>query len=158
MPDKASSQQQKTKELKTFSVQIVTLDQIRNDKRKLMLIYMIKSLKEVSEKGLTYLINYLKEEKKIDLGYNIIKIGNKIIVKELNDDIKLLLYVGIVEMDPKSKKLRLTSSGQEFLENTKVIDKDVEQLLQLVEEYRNKIIAIDEEISLISMNISGRRA
>ncbi|MEM1778999.1 MAG: hypothetical protein QXU96_06560, partial [Ignisphaera sp.] len=87
-----------------------------------------------------------------------IKIGNKIIVKELNDDIKLLLYVGIVEMDPKSKKLRLTSSGQEFLENTKVIDKDVEQLLQLVEEYRNKIIAIDEEISLISMNISGRRA
>lgn len=158
MPDKAPSQQQKTKELKTFSVQIVTLDQIRNDKRKLMLIYMIKSLKEVSEKGLTYLINYLKEEKKIDLGYNIIKIGNKIIVKELNDDIKLLLYVGIVEMDPKSKKLRLTSSGQEFLENTKVIDKDVEQLLQLVEEYRNKIIAIDEEISLISMNISGRRA
>ncbi|MEM2528619.1 MAG: hypothetical protein QXG40_04400 [Ignisphaera sp.] len=158
MPDKAPSQQQKTKELKTFSVQIVTLDQIRNDKRKLILIYMIKSLKEVSEKGLTYLINYLKEEKKIDLGYNIIKIGNKIIVKELNDDIKLLLYVGIVEMDPKSKKLRLTSSGQEFLENTKIIDKDVEQLLQLVEEYRNKIIAIDEEISLISMNISSRRA
>ncbi|MCS7111368.1 MAG: hypothetical protein N3D82_03725 [Ignisphaera sp.] len=158
MPDKTSPQQQKTKELKTFSVQVVTLDQIRNDKRKSALVYIIKSLKEVSEKGLSYLINYLKEEKKIDLGYNIIKIGNKIIVKELNDDIKLLLYVGIIEMDLKTRKLRLTSNGQEFLEGIKVIDKDLEQLLQLVEEYRNKIVAIDEEISLITTSIASRRS
>ncbi len=157
MPERTSVQQQKTKELKIFSVQVVTLDQIRNDKRKLTLIYIIKSLKEVSEKGLSYLINYLKEEKKKDLGYNITKIGNKIIVKELNEDIKLLLYAGIIEMDPKTKKLRLTSNGQEFLESIKVVDKDLEQLLQLIEEYRNKIIAIDEEISLMTVSISGKK-
>lgn len=157
MPEKTSAQQQKTKELKVFSVQVVTLDQIKNDKRKLTLIYIIKSLKEVSEKGLSYLINYLKEEKKIDLGFNITKIGNKIIVKELNEDVKLLLYVGIIEMDPKTKKLRLTSNGQEFLESIKIVDKDLEQLLQIVEEYRNRIVAIDEEISLMAVSISGKK-
>lgn len=156
MPDKTSTQQQKTKELKIFSAQVVTLDQIKNSRRKLMLVYMIRSLKEVSEKGLTYLINYLKEEKKVDAGYSIIKIGNKIIAKELNDDIKQLLYVGIIEMDPKTKKLRLTSSGHEFLEGIKMVDRDVESLVQLTEEYRNKIVAIDEEISLMSMGSSKR--
>jgi len=157
MPDKTQSQQQKTKELKTFSTQVITLDQIRNDKRKLTLVYIIKALGEVSEKGLSYLINYLKEEKKINLGYNIVKIGDKIIVRELTEDIKSLLYVGIVEVDPKSKKLKLTSNGQEFLESIKVVDKDVEQLCQIAEEYRNKITAIDEEISLISTSTIRKR-
>jgi hypothetical protein len=158
MPDKTQSQQQqKTKELKTFSTQVITLDQIRNDKRKLTLVYIIKALGEVSEKGLSYLINYLKEEKKTSLGYNIVKIEDKIIVRELTEDIKSLLYVGIVEVDPKSKKLKLTSNGQEFLESIKVVDKDIEQLYQIVEEYRNKITAIDEEISLISTSTIRKR-
>jgi predicted transcriptional regulator len=147
MPEK--TQQQKTKELKTFSAQVVTLDTIKNDKRKLTLLHIIKTLNSVSEKGLTHLINILREEKKVDLGYNIVKLGNRIIVRELSEDIKALLYVGLIETEPKSKKLQLTSKGKEFLEGLQVIDSKLNEILKTVEEQKSKIIAIDEEVSAV---------
>lgn len=147
MPEK--TQQQKTKELKTFSVQVVTLETVKNDRRKLVLLYMIKVLNSVSEKGLTYLINIMHEEKKIDLGYSIVKLGNRVIVRELSEDIKALLYVGLVETDPKSKKLQLTSRGKEFLENLQVADSKLDEILRIVEEQRSRVVPIDEEVSAV---------
>lgn len=147
MPEK--TQQQKTKELKTFSVQVVTLETVKNDRRKLVLLNMIKVLNSVSEKGLTYLINIMHEEKKIDLGYSIVKLGNRVIVRELSEDIKALLYVGLVETDPKSKKLQLTSRGKEFLENLKVADSKLDEILRIVEEQRSRVVPIDEEVSAV---------
>jgi hypothetical protein len=147
VPEK--TQQQKTKELKTFSVQVVTLETVKNDRRKLVLLNMIKVLNSVSEKGLTYLINIMHEEKKIDLGYSIVKLGNRVIVRELSEDIKALLYVGLVETDPKSKKLQLTSRGKEFLENLKVADSKLDEILRIVEEQRSRVVPIDEEVSAV---------
>jgi hypothetical protein len=147
VPEK--TQQQKTKELKTFSVQVVTLETVKNDRRKLVLLNMIKVLNSVSEKGLTYLINIMHEEKKIDLGYSIVKLGNRVIVRELSEDIKALLYVGLVETDPKSKKLQLTSRGKEFLENLQVADSKLDEILRIVEEQRSRVVPIDEEVSAV---------
>jgi len=147
VPEK--TQQQKTKELKTFSVQVVTLETVKNDRRKLALLNMIKVLNSVSEKGLTYLINIIHEEKKIDLGYSIVKLGNRFIVRELSEDIKALLYVGLVETDPKSKKLQLTSRGREFLENLQVADSKLDEILRIVEEQKSRVVPIDEEVSAV---------
>ncbi len=156
MPDKTQQQQQKTKELKVFSTQVVTLDQIRSDPRKMRLLFAISTLKEVSEKGLAYMIQYIKEEKKIDMGYNVIKLGNKLIVRELPDDIKALLYVGLIEVDPKTKKLRLTSNGQEFLEKISK-NEDIDNIIKIVDELRNKIVVIDEEVSITTLSTFQRR-
>lgn len=155
MPEK--TQQQKTKELKTFSVQVVTLETVKNDRRKLVLLNMIKVLNSVSEKGLTYLINIMHEEKKIDLGYSIVKLGNRVIVRELSEDIKALLYVGLVETDPKSKKLQLTSRGKEFLENLQVADSKLDEILRIVEEQRSRVVPIDEEVSAVAQTTQQAR-
>lgn len=154
MPDK--TQQQKTKELKVFSTQVVTLEQIKSDPRKMKLLFAINTLKEVSEKGLAYMVQYIKEEKKIDMGYNVIKLGNKLIVRELPDDIKALLYVGLIEVDPKTKKLRLTSNGQEFLEKISKSE-DIDNFIKIVDELRNKIVVIDEEVSLTALPTYQRK-
>jgi len=155
VPEK--TQQQKTKELKTFSVQVVTLETVKNDRRKLVLLNMIKVLNSVSEKGLTYLINIMHEEKKIDLGYSIVKLGNRVIVRELSEDIKALLYVGLVETDPKSKKLQLTSRGKEFLENLQVADSKLDEILRIVEEQRSRVVPIDEEVSAVAQTTQQAR-
>jgi|UniRef100_A0A7J2U018 hypothetical protein len=157
MPEK--TQQQKTKELKIFSAQVVTLDTIKNDRRKLILLHLIKILNSVSEKGMIHLINSLRDKNKIDLGYSIVKLGNRIIVRELSEDLKALLYVGLIETDPKSKKLQLTSRGKEFLESLQIADSKLNEILKAVEEQKSVVIAIDEEVSAIvqSAQQSARR-
>ncbi|MEM0026614.1 MAG: hypothetical protein QXT53_01585 [Ignisphaera sp.] len=145
MPEK-QVQQQKTKELKTFSTQVVTIDTIKNDKRKMTLLHIIKVLNAVSEKGLSYLVTILHDEKKIDLGYTIVKLGNRVIVKDLLEDLKALLYVGLIEADPKTKKLQLTSRGKEFLETLQIMDAKLSEVLSSVEELKSKVVAIDEEV------------
>ena len=154
LPEK--TQQQKTKELKTFSVQVITIDNIKNDKRKLILLHIIKTLNAVSEKGLTHLIDILTNEKKINLGYTIIKLGNRVIIKGLDEDIRALLYVGLIECDPKTKKLQLTSKGKEFLETINISDSKMDEILKMVEEQKNKIMAIDEEV-VATMQILQQR-
>lgn len=156
MPEKTQQQQQKTKELKVFSTQVITLDHIRNDMRKLKLLFAINTLKEVSEKGLTYIVQYIKDEKKLDLGYTITKLGNRVIVRELNDDIRALLYVGLIEVDAKTKKLRLTSNGQEFIDKIQK-NEDIENFIKIVEELKGKVVAIDEEVALASTTTRSKK-
>ena len=147
MPERQVQQQQKTKELKTFSTQVVTLDAIKNDKRKMTLLHIIKVLNAVSEKGLSYLVTVLHDEKKVDLGYTIVRLGNRVIVKDLLEDIKALLYVGLIESDPKTKKLQLTSRGKEFLESLQIADTKLSEVLSSVEELKSRVIAVDEEVA-----------
>ncbi|MEM1541676.1 MAG: hypothetical protein QW101_05520 [Ignisphaera sp.] len=153
-PEKTVGTQQKTKELKIFSTQIITLDQIKKDKRKLLLLNIIKNYNEVSEKGLAYLITLLKDEKGFNINYTTVKLGNRAIVRELQDDIKALLYTGLVEVNPKNKKLRLTSNGQEFLESTSKEVESFNDVLQAAEELKTRVQLVDEEVSLIA---TGRR-
>jgi len=137
----------KTKELKTFSMQVVTVDAIKRDERKMRLLHIIQHLGAVSEKALTYLLYYLKE-KGMDLGYNFIVIGGKPMSREVLDDIMALLYTGLIENDPRTKKLRLTSSGVEFMEKNALPKEVVEDMLKAVDELKSKIAPIDAEIEL----------
>ncbi|MEM1644425.1 MAG: hypothetical protein QXL96_00915 [Ignisphaera sp.] len=152
MPEKSSTTQQKTKELKTFSAQIITQEHIKKDKRKLLLLSIIKTCGEISEKGLIHLIAMLKEEKGINLGYTVLKIGPRIVVRELQEDTKALLYTGLIEVNPKNKKLRVTSIGNEFLDKVSpsTVVENLSNILQAVEELKPKILPLDEEVALIA--------
>lgn len=155
MPEKSGSSQQKTKELKVFSSQVITLDHIKKDKRKLVLVHIIKACNEISEKGLAHLIALLKDEKNINLNYTIFKLGNRIVVKELQEDVKALLYTGVIEVNPKNKKLKITSTGLEFLDKVQnsVELENITSVLQAVEELKPKITPLDEEVALIASSI-----
>jgi len=136
--------QTKSKELKIVSKQVITTDSLKDDKRKIKLLYIIKALNGVSEKALTVGLYELKQ-KGLDLGYQFNVIGNNVFSPMIKDDITALLYVGYLENDPKSKKLIITSRGQEFLDSQQIEDDFKNNLAQLVNEIKVKITAIDEE-------------
>lgn len=146
MPEKVQSQQ-KTKELKAFAAQVLTLDHIKKSDKLLKLLYTINTMGEVSERGLAHLISLLKE-KNIDLGYAIVNLGGKTIVRGLTDDVKCLLYVGLIEVSPKDKKLRLTSKGKEFLEGLGGPSESLEEFVKAVEELKDRIAPIEAEVSV----------
>ncbi len=149
------SKASKTKELKTFSMQVVTPEHIKRDERKMKLLHVIQHLGAISEKALTYLLYYLKE-KGMDLGYHFIVIGGKPMSREVIDDLMALLYTGLVENDPRTKKLRLTSNGMDFMEKNALPKEAVEDLLKAVDELKPKIAPIDAEIEL-STTVTGPR-
>jgi len=136
--------QTKSKELKIVSKQVITTDSLKDDKRKIKLLYIIKALNGVSEKALTVGLYELKQ-KGLDLGYQFNVIGNNVFSPMIKDDITALLYVGYLENDPKSKKLIITSRGQEFLDSQQIEDDFKNNLAQLLNEIKVKITAIDEE-------------
>uniref|UniRef100_A0A7C2ZNL7 Uncharacterized protein n=1 Tax=Ignisphaera aggregans TaxID=334771 RepID=A0A7C2ZNL7_9CREN len=152
MPEKGGASQQKSKELKTFSVQVITPEHIKRDKRKLIILKIIRNFNEISEKGLLNLVSILKDEKGINLGYTVAKVGNRVIVKELQEDIRALLYTGLVEVNPKNKKLRLTSNGLEFLDSIagSVTIDNLDAVMQAVEELKPRIQLLDEEVTLLA--------
>ena len=130
-------------------MQVVTIDHIKKDPRKMKLLHIINHIGAISEKALTYLLYYLKE-KGLDLGYNFIVIGSKPMSKDVLEDIMALLYVGLVENDPRTKKLRLTSNGMEFMEKNALAPEEVKDLLAAVDELKPKITPIDAEVELAS--------
>jgi hypothetical protein len=159
MPEKSGTQTtQKTKEIKVFSAQVVTIDHIKKDKRKLILLNIIRTCNEISEKGLAHLIALLKDEKNINLGYTILKLGSKVVVRELLEDVKALLYTGLIEVNPKNKKLMLTSNGHEFLDKvmSQIAIENLDAILKTVEELKPKILPLDEEVALV-VSTSSRR-
>jgi DUF1009 family protein len=159
MPEKSGAQTtQKTKEIKVFSTQVVTIDHIKKDKRKLILLNIIRTCNEISEKGLAHLIALLKDEKNINLGYTILKLGSKVVVRELLEDVKALLYTGLIEVNPKNKKLMLTSNGHEFLDKvmSQIAIENLDAILKTVEELKPKILPLDEEVALV-VSTSSRR-
>ncbi len=137
---------QKTKELKTFSMQVITQDHIKRDPKKIKILYIVRHLGSISEKALTYLLYLLKNEKGIDLGYSFITIGNKVMSKQILDDIMALLYTGLLESDPRTKKLRVTSNGLDFLERNPMPTSEINDLLKAIDELRGKVLPIDIEV------------
>ncbi|NPA96196.1 MAG: hypothetical protein GXO32_01175 [Crenarchaeota archaeon] len=148
--------QQKSKELKTFSMQVITLDDIKRDERKMRLLQIIESAGPISEKALTHLLYLLKEEKGIDLGYNFVVIGGKPVSKEVLEDLRALLYVGLIENEPRTRKLQVTSNGLEFLEKNRLGDELTKKVLEAVEELKPKIAPIDAEVEL-AVGRGGRK-
>lgn len=157
-PEKtAGESQQKSKELKIFSTQVITLNHIKKDKRKLLLLNIIKNYNEISERGLAYLLTLLKEEKGINLNFTMIKLGNKTVIKELQEDIKALLYTGLIEVNPRNKKLRITSNGREFLDSLRSELEEFNNIIQAADELKSQVQPIDEETSLLATTIGSKK-
>ncbi|MCQ4366119.1 MAG: hypothetical protein NO114_00530 [Sulfolobales archaeon] len=140
--------QTKSKELKLVTKQVVTSDSVKEDKRKLQLLYLISNFDGISEKALLYAISELKN-KGLDLGYNIVTLGNNVTSPQVKDDLTALLYLGLLEND-QAKMLKVSSNGKDFLESNPVDEAFKNQLTSLIQELKEKIKAIDEEQRLRS--------
>lgn len=140
--------QTKSKELKLVTKQVVTSDSVKEDKRKLQLLYLISNFDGISEKALLHAINELKN-KGLDLGYNIVTLGNNVTSPQVKDDLTALLYLGLLEND-QAKMLKVSSNGKDFLESNPVDEAFKNQLTSLIQELKEKIKAIDEEQRLRS--------
>lgn len=153
-----SQQQKQSKELKIVTRPVVTIDSIKGDATKLKLLHIIKHLSSVSEKALTYLVHLLQSEAKIQLKYSFINVGGVPCSKQLRDDINVLLYLGLVETDAVSRKLKVTSNGAEFLEKHGLSGEELKTLLASVDELKNKISSIDAEADLSARKVRGPRS
>lgn len=154
-----SSQQKPSKELKIVTRPVVTLDSIRANDRLKRLICILNAYGEITERGLQHLI-YELQKSGYDLGYQFLTIKNMVSSKSLREDLVELLYVGVLESDPRNKKFKLTSQGQEFLNEIlpSIPGEEVEKIKGLVEEVRAKITTIDAEAELSSiLRRSSRR-
>jgi len=136
--------QTKSKELKIVSKQVITQDAVKGDKRKIQLLYFLKSVGGASEKALVSALYELKE-KGIDLGYQFNIIGSNIFSPMIKEDLTTLLYLGLIENDVQSKKLKLTNNGIEFLESQQMDEDFKNQLASVLNDIKMKIQAIDEE-------------
>lgn len=147
----------KSKELKIVTRHVITLDQVKGDKAKLMLLHAIKAYGEITEKALQHLVHELQQSG-VEMGYEFIMIGNTPSSKRLREDVVALLYVGLLETNPKNKKLRLTPMAEsEFLSQVR-LPEEVEKVSEAVEQVRAKISAIDAEVELATMlERRGRR-
>ena len=145
------------KELKVFSRPVVTHEDVKKDKRKLTLLHIIKLIGEISERGLTTLLYILKKEKNVDIGYNFILIGEIPNSKELLEDIRVLLYLGILETNPITRKLRLTSTGTEFLESNKLPKEEVSKLEEYINEVKPRVLTEETTTEMLLRGIRARR-
>ncbi|MCS7108008.1 MAG: hypothetical protein RMH77_03790 [Sulfolobales archaeon] len=153
-----SQQQKQSKELKIVTRPVVTVDSIKGDVIKLKLLHIIKHLNSISEKALTHLIYLLQNELKIQLKYSFINVGGVPCSKQLRDDINILLYLGLVETDSLSRKLRLTSNGVEFLEKYGLSNEELNTLLSGVDELKSKTSSIDAEADLSARKVRSSRS
>lgn len=154
-----SSQQKPSKELRIITRPVVTIEDIKSNDRLKRLVYIMGLYGEITERGLQHLI-YEVQKAGYELGYSFLTIKNMVSSKTLREDVVELLYVGILESDPRSKKFKLTSQGQEFLSeiSSSIPSEEAEKVRGMVEEVRAKITTIDAEAELSSLlRRSGRR-
>lgn len=143
----SSSSTTKSKELKIVARHVVTLGQIEEDPMKLRLLFVMREFGELSEKALQHLVYHLRQ-KNVGLDYEFNFIGGVPSSRRLREDLMALLYVGLIETNPRTKKLRLTKSGEEFLEKRKDKVTEANEIRKGIEEVRTKIASLDAELEL----------
>ncbi len=142
------------RELVIIARPAVTPQQIERDNRKKSLLLVLKAVEDqggIYERSLVSLVYWLKNEKDLDLGYNFYLVGDTPTSKELHEDIVALLYVGYAETDPRTRKLRLTNDGKEFLEKKWFDEELYKKIKAAVDELRPKIAALDAQIELTTL-------
>ncbi len=144
------------KELRIVTRKVVNEDLIKKDPKKMKVLKVIELFKQISERSLTKLLYMLKEQKEIDTGYKFLMLGDSPTSRELAEDIRILLYLGLVETDPVTRRLKLTSNGQEFLEKNPLTGEEVEKLMRAVEEFKPKIEA-EESATELALGYRRRR-
>ena len=141
---------EKGKEIRIVTKHVVTVSDVEKNPRLIKLLYVLSIPRDgISEKGLTYVLYYMSEKNK-SIGYTFTTVGGTPVSRDLMNDLTLLKYTGLVEVD-ESKKLRVTGMGKELLD--KVSQKmlsDFEELRKLFEENWPKVLPIDVEVSLKS--------
>ncbi|QKQ99981.1 hypothetical protein GWK48_05940 [Metallosphaera tengchongensis] len=147
----------KSKELKTASKQVISPSILKEDKRKLQLLYIIKTLEGVSEKGLITLL-YEGSQKGLNMGHQFNTLGNNLFSPTVKEDVTSLLYLGYIESDPQTKKLKLTNDGEEaFQSNKQLLEENfINTANAVIGELKSKIVSIDQEYNL-KLRSGGRR-
>ncbi len=146
-----------SKELRIVTKPVVTVEVVKKDPKKLRILHIIQAMKEISERSLTNLVYMLKNEKNVDIGYEFIMIGDTPSSRALAEDIRILLYLGLLETDPTTRRLRLTSTGEEFLEQNKLPEDEAEPLMKAVEELKPRIEAEESTTELLLRGLGRRR-
>lgn len=138
----------KSKEIKIVTKQVVTLEDVKRDKNKVRLLYVVSLFGEISDKALQYLLSEMKNRGH-DVGYEFAVVGGAPASKELSSDLLALKYTGLVETSA-SKKNAISSLGREFLEKhgDALTSEEREAIKKLVEELRAKVKPIDVEVEL----------
>ncbi|MEM1623052.1 MAG: hypothetical protein QW543_02800 [Sulfolobales archaeon] len=146
-----------SKELKIVARPVVTLDDAIKDSRKVGVLGVVKSLGEISERGLISCLYILKTEKNKDLGYSFQVVGTIVNSRELLEDIRVLLYLGLLEVT-EGRKLRLTSLGKEFLDRLTGDQKQVlDELTKVVEEVKQRVLSEDNLLNIMTSGGRGHR-
>jgi len=139
--------QQKSKDVKMVSKQVISTNIINEDKRKLQLLYIIRQIGKLTEKSIIMLLYELKQ-KGVDIGYQFNVIGNNVFSLMAKEDLTSLLYLGLIENDPVSKKIGISNNGIEILDKTQIEDDFKNKVVQALNEIKTKILAYDEEYNL----------
>ncbi|MEB3772232.1 MAG: hypothetical protein GSR82_00970 [Desulfurococcales archaeon] len=147
-----------TKDFKLVTFKVVTLDQVLKNERLMTLLYLISKFKELNEKTVYHLVHEV-QEKGLNLGYNFFIVGGHPNSKQLKDDLVALMYVDLIEADPRTKKLRLTGQGLDVIEKySSEMSPDKKSLIDnIVEEVKKKILVLDNEVDLELALKKGRR-
>ncbi|NPA05274.1 MAG: hypothetical protein GXO09_04195 [Crenarchaeota archaeon] len=141
------------KELVIITRPAITLEEIKTDKRKRLLLAVLDLLNElrgVYERTLAHLFYWLKQEG-IDLGYNFIMVGDTPTSRDLHEDVMALLYTGLAESDIRTKKIRITSEGKEFLEKHPADPDTLNRVKEAIEKLKPKIMALNAQLELTNM-------
>lgn len=158
MPQKPQQTSSTTsKELRIIARPVATLDAVKKDPDKLKLLTIINHLQVISERSLNSLVYALDKEKNIKFKYSFVLVDQIPSSKELSEDVRLLLYLGLVETEPVLRKLRLTSSGKEFLEQNKLDENTLNELLKAVDELKEKILGEEKVAEFSARTTKGRR-
>ncbi|ACP46306.1 conserved hypothetical protein [Sulfolobus islandicus Y.G.57.14] len=139
--------QQKSKDVKMVSKQVISTNIINEDKRKLQLLYIIRQIGKLTEKSIIMLLYELKQ-KGVDIGYQFNVIGNNVFSLMAKEDLTSLLYLGLIENDPVSKKIGISNNGIEILDKTQIEEDFKNKVAQALNEIKTKILAYDEEYNL----------
>lgn len=146
-----------SKELKIVTRPVVTIDDAMKDVRKMSVLEIVRVLGEISERGLVSCLHVLKTEKGKDLGYPFQQVGAVVNSRELLEDIRVLLYLGLLEVS-EARKLRLTSLGKEVLDKLGESQKQgLEELARVVEEIKQRVLSEDSLLNMMSTGGRGRR-
>gem|GEM_PF-168596 len=148
------------KELKIVATQVITKDKVVQNQKLMSLLYLISQLGMVHERTLQIVVSELKN-KGIDLGYQFNQLGNDPYSPTLKNDIIALLYTGLVEAEPRYRKIRVTSDGKEVLEKAEIQKSFQESLNKVLNEIKNKASLTDAEIDFElrkANKLSGKKA
>lgn len=158
MPQKPQQTSSTTsKELRIIARPVATPEAVKKDPDKLKLLTIISHLQVISERSLNSLVHALIKEKNVKFRYSFVLVDQIPSSKELSEDIRLLLYLGLIETEPVLRKLRLTSSGKEFLEQNKLDENTLNELLRAVEELKEKILSEERVAEFSARTVRSRK-